>query len=127
MKKPSTITNEQWVELDEKAFSTIPLCLVTHALREVLDATTTTVLWFKFESLYMTKSLVNKIRLKEHLYKFSIAKDTPIQNHLEEFNFIIIDLKTLDVKLEDEDKEILLVVSLPPSYKHFKGNYAIYQ
>jgi len=33
---------------------------------------------------------------------------------------IIIDLKSLDVKVEDEDKAILLFVSLSPSSKHFK-------
>ena len=67
----------------------------------------------------MTKSLVNKIRLKEHLYT-SMDEGTPIQNHLDEFNSIIIDLESLDVKLENEDKAILLVVSLPTSDKHFK-------
>ena len=29
-------------------------------------------------------------------------------------------LESLDVKIEDEDKAILFVVSLPPSYKYFK-------
>jgi hypothetical protein len=33
-----------------------------------------------------------------------------------------MDLKSLDVKIDDEDKVILLVVSLPPSFKHFKSN-----
>ena len=40
-KKPETITDDQWEELDGKALSTIQLCLATHALREVLDVTTT--------------------------------------------------------------------------------------
>ena len=53
---------------------------------------------------------------------------TPIKFHLDEFNSIIIDLENLDVKIDDEDKVILLIVSLPPSYRQFKeimlyGNY----
>ena len=65
----------------------------------------------------MPKNLVNKIRLKKRLYTFSIPQDTPIQNHLNDFNCILIDLKSLDVNIKDEDKAILLVVSLPSSYK----------
>ena len=68
----------------------------------------------------MTKSLANKICLKEHLCTFSMANGTPIQNYLDKFNSLIIYLVIIDVKLEDEDKTILLVISLPSSYKHFK-------
>jgi len=68
----------------------------------------------------MTKSLANKIRLKEMLYTFRRAEGTPVQKHLNEFNSILVDLESLDVKIENEDKAILLVMSLPPSYKHFK-------
>jgi hypothetical protein len=38
----------------------------------------------------------------------------------DEFNSICVDLESLDVKIDDEDKVILLVVSLLPSFKHFK-------
>ena len=63
----------------------------------------------------MTKSLANKIRLKERLYTFCMAEGTPVQKHLNEFNFILVDLESLDVKIEDDDKAILLIVSLAPS------------
>ena len=56
------------------------------------------------------KSLANKIHFKEHLCTFSLAEGTPI----------LIDLEDMDVKIEDEDKVILLVVSLSSSYQHFK-------
>nr|GEW22460.1 retrovirus-related Pol polyprotein from transposon TNT 1-94 [Tanacetum cinerariifolium] len=45
---------------------------------------------------------------------------TSVQDHLDEFNTILIDLENLDVDVNDEDKVILLVISLPASYKHFK-------
>ena len=66
--KPASMTNEQWEELDEKALSSIQLSLSKEVLCEVANETTTAELWLKLESLYMTKSLANKIRLKERLY-----------------------------------------------------------
>ena len=72
------------------------------------------------KALYITKSLANNIYLKEHLCTLSMAEGTLIQNHLDDFNSIIIDLESMDVKIEDEDKAILFVVSLSSSYKHFK-------
>ena len=68
----------------------------------------------------MTKSFANKIHLKERLYTFRMAEGTPVQKHLNAFNSILVDLESLDVKIEGEDKVILLGVSLPLSYKHFK-------
>ena len=49
-----------------------------------------------------------------------MVEGTPIQSHLDEFNSIILDLENIDVKIDDEDKVVLLVVSLPSTYKHFK-------
>jgi len=43
-----------------------------------------------------------------------MAEGTPIQNHLDDFNSIMIDLESTDVEIKDEDKAILLVVSLAP-------------
>lgn len=119
-KKRGSLTGDEWEELELKALSAIQLCLPPHVLREVIDKTTAAGLWVWLEKIYMTKSLVNKIRLKERLYTFRIAEGTPTQKHLNDFNSIVIDFESLDVKIEDKDKAILLVVSLPHSYKHFK-------
>ena len=119
-KKPINMTDEQWDELDEKALSAIQLCLSKEVLREVANETTAAALWLKLESLYMTKSLANKLRLKERLYTIRMVEGTPIQSHLNEFNSIIMDLENIEVKIDDEDKAVLLVVSLPSTYKHFK-------
>nr|GEX74205.1 retrovirus-related Pol polyprotein from transposon TNT 1-94 [Tanacetum cinerariifolium] len=89
-------------------------------LREVIHETTAAGLWLNLESLYMTKSLVNKLRFKDRLYSFRMKPGTSIQDHLDEFNTILIDLENLDVDIDDEDKSVLLVIFLPVSYKHFK-------
>lgn len=56
-KSKTSMTDEQWQELDEKALSAI---LTKEVLREVVHEETAAGLWFKLESLYMTKSLANK-------------------------------------------------------------------
>nr|GEW92020.1 retrovirus-related Pol polyprotein from transposon TNT 1-94 [Tanacetum cinerariifolium] len=55
-----------------------------------------------------------------HFLSFNWESSTSVQDHLDGFNTILIDLKNLDVDIDDEDKVVLLVISLPASYKHFK-------
>jgi len=57
----------------------------------------------------MMKMLTNKIYLKEQLCIIRIIKGSAIQCHLNESNFILIDLKNVDVKIEDANKAILFV------------------
>lgn len=114
------MTDEQWIDLDEKALSVIQLCLKREILREVIHESIAVGLWAKLESHYMTKSLANKLRLKERLYALRMKEGTEIQSHLSEFSSILLDLENLEITIEDEDKTILLLVSLPDSFKHFK-------
>jgi sRNA-binding regulator protein Hfq len=85
-------------------------------MREVMHEKSTATLWKKLEELYMTKSLTNKLRLKERLYTIHMSEGTSMQSHLNEFNSIIVDLESFDVKIDGEDKTMLLVVSLPPFF-----------
>ena len=65
---PTTMYNEENDELMEKAHSTILLCLGNEVLHEVAKENMATKLWLKLESLYMTKSLTNRLYLKKRLY-----------------------------------------------------------
>ena len=62
------MTNDQWEDSDAKALSTIRLCLVDDVLFNIIGETSSTTLWNKLESLYMTKSVTNIIYLKQQLY-----------------------------------------------------------
>src|SRR3954467_15725451 len=66
----------------------------------------------------MTKSLSNKLYMKKQLYCLRMAEETPILQHLNAFNKTVSDLLALEMKMEEEDKALILLSSLPPSYDH---------
>lgn len=73
-------------------------------LRQVSKETTTSGLWVKLKSLYMTKSLVNHLYLKQALYSFKMSEEKVLAEKLDMFNKLILDLENIDVNIEDEDQ-----------------------
>lgn len=118
-KKPTKINDDDWVDIDERALSTIQLYLSDEVLYNVRKETTAKSLWEKIETLYMGKSLSNKLHLKKQLYRLKLDEGYDVLEHMNTFNKMIIDLLKLDVKLDDEDKSLLFLSSLPDSYDHF--------
>ena len=106
----------------DKARSVIILCLRDKVLREVSREQTVVAMWEKLESLYMTKSLAHRLCLKQQLYSFRMVEYKSIVEELTEFHKIIDDLENIEVKIDDEDKALLLLSSLPISFDHFKGS-----
>ena len=117
---PSTMQEKQKIELLEKAHSAIILSLGDTVLREVAKAESTAEVWLKLESLYMTKSLANRLHKKIKLYTFKMTPGMSIEEHLDHFNKIILDLENIDIIISDEDKAILLLTSLDASYTNMK-------
>ena len=66
----------------------------------------------------MTKSLLNVFYLKKKLYELKMKEGSPIHEHLSVFNTIISNLLCVGEKLQEDDKALLLLTSLPPSYEH---------
>ena len=90
-------------ELNKKAHSAMILCLGNKVLREVTGEKTATGVWSKLETLYMTKSLANKLYLKKKFYTFYMSVGRKISKHIDEFNKIVLDLAIIEVKFKDED------------------------
>ena len=119
-KKPQGMTDTKWEEIDSKALSAIQLCLSNEVLREVVKETTTKGIWEKLESLYMAKSVTNRLLLKSRLYDLRLEEGKPLKPYLDDFYSIVMDLRNIDVEIDDEDLAIFLLCSLPPSYKNFR-------
>ncbi|GKD78839.1 hypothetical protein Tco_1341460 [Tanacetum coccineum] len=76
-------------------------------LREFTGEVTAAGVWSKLETLYMTKSLANKLYLKKKLYTFYMLAGRKIFEHIDEFNKIVLDLANIeDVMTTLSSKEI---------------------
>ncbi|KAL5854087.1 hypothetical protein ACOSQ4_003889 [Xanthoceras sorbifolium] len=119
-KFPSTMDEAKKQEMNDKALASIQLCLSNEVLREVMQEKTTKDLWDKLESLYVTKNLTTKLVAKHRLYTLSMAEGASIKSHIDEFSTILMDLENMEISYDDEDQALMLLRSLPPSYKHFR-------
>ena len=118
-KLPKDMKEEVKRDVLAKAHSAILLCLTDEVLREVVDQTTAAGLWEKLCEKYQKNTLTNRLYQKQRLYTLRMSEGTQVQDHLDNFNRIILDLKAVDVKIEDEDLALILVCSLPSSYENF--------
>ena len=68
--------------------------------------------------VYDKKNLSNKLYLKKQLYELRMTEGTAVLEHLNFFNKVINELLGVDVKIDKEDKALILLSSLPQSYDH---------
>jgi len=115
-----TMSQAEKTEMVAKEPTAASLCLRDKVLKEVAKEPTAASMWSKLESLYMTKSLAHQQFLKQQVYSFKMVESKANMEQLTEFNKILDDLENIEVQLEDEDKAILLLCSLPKSFESLK-------
>ncbi|CAL1354968.1 unnamed protein product [Linum trigynum] len=121
--KKAAVDDDAWNTLEEKGHSTIMLLLSDDVIIEVATEKTVAGLCLKLESLHMTTSLTNKLHLKQRLFSSRMQEGTPLRDHLEQLNSILLDLRNIDVKVDDEDTALILLMSLPSSYENFVDSF----
>ncbi len=86
----------------------IRLTLVHDVKCNVLNETSPIILWKKLESLYMSKSLTTCLYLKNELYQLIMDESTDVKDHLTIFNKSVTQLDNVGVKVDEEDKALIL-------------------
>lgn len=117
-KLSTAVKDEEWKDLDEKATSTIRMCVADQVLFNIGNEETAVGLWEKLERLYLAKSVTTKLLLKQRLYALKMQEGGNLQEHFNAFNGLLSQLHVVGSKVEEEDKALLLLTSLPSSYKH---------
>ncbi|KAL0750150.1 hypothetical protein Bca101_032153 [Brassica carinata] len=104
-------------EMQDKAVSTIRLCLSDDITHQVMDLTTCKEMWDKLEKMYMSKSLSSKLYLKQRLFGLKMSENGDLVAHVNNINQIIGDLVRVDVKIKDKDQAMILLCSMTPQYE----------
>ena len=116
----STAQKEAQTEVKKKAYSLLILSLGDKVLREVVSKLKTAAeTWKRLEDLYLKKTLSSRLFLKTRFFNLKMHDSQKLQEHLDDFNKLCLDLENIDVKYDDEDKALVLLYSLPKSYDNF--------
>ena len=119
-KQPEGMDNLDWKKLEAKAVATIRLYLADDVMYHIMDEESPVKVWLKLKSQYMSKSLTNKLYLKQKLYGLKMLEGLDLSQHINLFNQVIGNLKRVDVKFKDEDKALMLLNSISniPTYEN---------
>ena len=54
-----------------------------------------------------------------------MKEGSALKDHLDALNSILMDLKNVEVKIDDEDAALILLVSLPPLFENFMNSFVV--
>ncbi|GFZ04980.1 hypothetical protein Acr_17g0005520 [Actinidia rufa] len=77
-----------------------------------------------WKKLYLAKSLTNKLHLKATIISAKDGGRRNLMEHMNVFNGYLDQLRKVDVKIDEEDKALLLLTSLPDSSSFEDGESA---
>ena len=111
--KPTDLDDKTWNKMNRTACGVIRSYLTEDLKYDVMNETSARKIWEVLAEKYLTKSVENRLHLKRRLYRFQLKRGTSISNHLIAYTKLLADLANVDEKIEDEDKVLILLSSLP--------------
>ena len=102
--------------MDGNAIVNIYLALADEVLSSMAEKKTTKEIWETLTKLYESKSLHNKIFLKQRLYTLRMAETTTVTDHINTIRTLFSQLTTLGQQIEERERAELLLQSLLDSY-----------
>ena len=110
-----TVVNK-YKQRKAKCLAMIVLAVDPKLLYIVGDPEDPLVVWNKLKDTFQRKSWANKLRLRRKLYGMKFSSSQEMSAHLRNFIELFDELSIIGDAIDDEDKVINLLASLPESY-----------
>jgi hypothetical protein len=115
-KIPTGVPEEEWRVLNQKAVGMIRLYINHNIFHHVANNTNAYEMWQKLESMYESKTAMNKVSVIKRLEKLEYQDGSSAIEHLNIFQCHINQLSSMKITFEDEVQALLLVSSMPDSW-----------
>lgn len=104
-------------EKNRRVRSLLTMSLGDKILRKVMKEKTALDMWKALERSYQTKSLPNRIYMKQRFYSFKMEESKSLDENMDVFLKLVSDLASVQVNISEEDQAIFLLNSLPKAYE----------
>ncbi|CAL2259854.1 unnamed protein product [Prunus armeniaca] len=118
--KSVSMTDTAWTKVLKKGKSSIEIHLTRSVWSHITEKMTAQEAWEKLENVYMGKTVSNKLFLKDELFRLRLEEGGDIEDHVCRFQNCITNLQEVEETYKDDDMAIILLRSLPSSFKHFR-------
>ena len=88
-------------------------CGLIRSWHHVLHETSVRWLWEILEKKNLTKSIESCLQLRMMLYRFQLQRGLFIDEHMNNYTKFLTDLVNVDVKIDKENKAVILLNSFP--------------
>ena len=99
--------------MNRTACGLIRSCLTQDITYHVMHETSARQLWESLEEKYRTKSIKSRLQLKSKIYRFQMQKGCSIDEQMNSHTKLFTDLVNVDVEIDEENKAVILLNSLP--------------
>lgn len=97
--------------------------MVENVISEISGETTIKGIWNKLEHLYVKKFLTNRLILLKTFFTMSMKDGISIKEHLGFFKDLVMKIKTVNLKVDEEHMDMMLMCFLSERYTGFANSF----
>ena len=107
----------KFIARKNRALAIIVLSIDPSLLYLLGDPTDPTAVWEKLSTQFQKKTWANKLALRRRLHSLQLKEGQSVQEHVKALTEIFNELSVIGDNIDDEDRVVYLLASLPDSYE----------